>query len=273
MKQGQFKCVLVNYEPPPKDIRTSEDIVVFFIHKKGITTDDRHKTDLPGIFQTCKLDLKPGEKAFILEFSLLRSQNDYTNLVTWDVDPFFDEEEPAADEEHYKRSGACIGVVADWSGSLNKDASIIYKPNVTNLGFPIIQYIGSEGHILSARSTCVGVNGVSEEYQVFNHSDPFVVFVLTNRDRFADLKSDDIKLLDATKYVMKKAFVEQVQKIFRLGVFPFIKYTTKDHVRFRFKDLPLKTRRSHPLLILHLKLTYIVVRKELPVYEVNEIMF
>lgn len=269
MKPSLYDHVLVHYDPPPKDIRTSEDIVVFFIKKSGVTSDDRHLTDMPGVFQACPLKLKPGERAFVLEFRLTQSQNDYTNLVTFDVDPFFDCDVDVGDEQqnHYKRHHTRIGIVANYSGKLNDDASLLYKPTVSDLGMPVIPYIGQEGHIMSARSTCIGINGIADDsFQIYHHSDPFVAFVLAHANRFEDLKSDDIKKVDNTKYVISRKLVEYVKNLFRLAIFPLIRYTTKDHIRFRFKDPPQKTTFKNPLIIMCLKLTYIVVKIDIPTY-------
>lgn len=273
--------ILVNYDPPQKDVRTSEDTIVFFSSSTGgrldenkqLITDSRHQTDIPGVYQACPLHLKPGEKAVVLGLCVVYSQNDYADLVVFNVDPLFDREEGDEPERTNIFVHTRIAIPGNWCGEISsEDAAVVYKPNLYNLGFQAFQYIGSEGHIMSARSTIIGYNGMSDEYQAFGIADPFTVFVLTNRDKFKDMKSDDVKMIEQ-RYFFKRAFVEQVRNIFRLAIFPLIKYTTKDHIRFKFKDSIQPSSNSIynvPIILFRLQLTFIVVRQEIPIYNIQK---
>jgi hypothetical protein len=256
--------VLVEYAPPLKQVRTVTDDCLFFA---AAAADGRQCV--------CPFRLHPGERAVVLKIELLYSRNDWPDdPLELEVEAFF---APDADDRHRHpdhNGGRCaLTLPAGWRGVLPKDRRLVYEPNMVNLGFSVVHYIGLEDSILNARSSCVTPQGVFEEHVLFRDGDPLLVFLLQNRQHFPELRSDDVRLCKADGfaggraiYAVRRHVVERVQSLFRNAIFPLIHYVQGDSLVVNAR-VPTAVGVAMCLL----QTTYVVVSPQVPEYAVSTV--
>lgn len=244
--EGSFH--LIQYEQPVKEIRTARDIVTFRrCNETQLVADTVHtfggNASYP--YHACPLNLKDGEKAVVLKVSVTYAQNDFYEPAAFTLDE-------------------CYGTIyiPPQSRCSLRD-SIVYEPNLVNLGIPILPYIGMERQLLNASSTCISHKGVVNDCFAFHPTDPLLVFLLTHMHHFtSDVRSGDIRRVLPDAYLVRRHLVETVQRLFRDTILPLIRYTETPFLRFKVKDPPVRTNpieTQEPTLLFDIVIDYIVV--------------
>jgi len=245
MKRGTV-FHFVHFEHPEKTIKRTTDLISFYIKKGELNVDKTHIMDTPsqneGVFKLCRLDFDPnkGEKAVILNISLIYAHNETQEPCIWDTECLFDIGEPENLSTHPDTTGKISIVIPgnEFTGPLPHDARLVYEPKMVHLGISLLPYIGLEHHILNARSTCVSETGLLYEYQAFKGTDPLVVFLLENKSHFDEVNAQDIRKLDENIYVIKRPLVKRIQAFFSNTVFSLIKYVSNPILSFKWRNQP-----------------------------------
>jgi len=297
---------LVQYDHPEKETRTVTDLVTFHMRDGKLVPDARHLVPSEDgqqyLFQCCPLNLKDRQKALIIDFKILYTLNDFDTPLQFAVETMFPVDEEVVEKVHRDdvveegemhpdfTGNAIIHIPPSaMSGPVPKDARIIYRPRYhdTNGGWNVPQYAGTEGHILHAKSTHIMVDEVSLtsqlidpecQYLAFMYTDPFITFVLEHHHLFREERDDDIKMVaNESKqggqiYLVRRPFVERIQRFFKNAVYPFFNYTENDAIRFAWKVYPkMHSKNLDPVVAFMVQLDYMVISPHVPRIEVNGI--
>lgn len=259
---------LVDYKVEERVIKTQTDVIIFSLSSQNSLTSDYAHRRNEG-FRLFNLGLKNHEKAFILKIKTLYTHNDSLQsiILTCKLD---------STTTALGSSGTCSIVIPGngFRGVVDPNSSLVYEPNMVNLGMDLFYYIGMEDHILKKKSTVVAPDGIDKKsYDVFRFTDPLVVFLLQYRHKFENLRSDDIMQTkeDATIYLVKKSLVERVQQLFQNAIFPLFKYKTDNTF-----ELDLVKNKEQPLVgegfvMVQVQIDYMVVSPRIINYETEGI--
>lgn len=280
--KGSSNVFLTRYTHPNRQVVTVTDAVTFTVIQGRLVPDERHRVlGADHLVQVCPLKLKPFEKAIVTSFETMYALNDFSVPLEFHVEPMFQVHPEAMykpddliveddnDEKHPDETGTPRFQIPERGrdGLIHPDLRCIYKPRYMDLGFNVPAYAGMESHILDANSTCITEKGIDASFAVFANNDPFMVFVLENRNKFKDLRDNDI-LASKTDgiYLVKRTFVERVQSFFRSTLFPLFHYTTNDSVRFAWKTkVSVKDAAcTHPIVTILFQLEYILISPLVP---------
>ncbi len=248
---------LVKYEIEERVIKTLTDVIIFSVSDGKLVSDYAHASGVN--FKLFHLGLKQQEKAFILKIKTLYTHNDLLEPILLKCAL------PGGDN--------CTIVIPGngFRGVVDPTSSLVYEPNVINLGIDLFYYVGMENHITNKKSTCVTPEGIDKKsYDAFRFTDPLVVFVLQYRHKFEELRSDDIIQLkeDASIYLVKKSLVERIQRLFQNAVFPLFKYKTDNS--FELKADQLETK-GVGFVMVQVQMDYILVSPRILNYETEGI--
>jgi hypothetical protein len=231
MKKEKGHVYLIQHEHPHKETRSSVDCVCFHLVRRGhefvLQVDDRHAPS-HGVFD---MGLCPerDERALVLNVDMVYATNDTGRNVELHLDLGFDPLVTATVEsEHPDSTGRVRFIVpSQANGRVPLSEQRLYSPNVLNLGFNAISFVGLEGAILSARSwapyapssSSGGGGGGGEEYEIFTMTDPIVVFMIENRAHFRWLQNDDIVVVAGQQlYRVRKRAVERMRSFFERSI-------------------------------------------------------
>ncbi len=260
MKKGPVcQHHLVKYSEPQKQIKTCVDCVTFHLTAQGTLQSDARHAD----GRVFDLGLRQGEKAIITKISMLYCTNDTERNVELELYDMFGPEEKMdgsdllgffreAEHKHPDQTGRVRFILPkSANGKVPHAERLIYEPNLSNLGFPVIQYAGLEHSILNARSTAVSYESAPHPgFEIFKRTDHLIVFLLENKAYFKrDIGLDDIIALpDGEHYKVSQKAIVRVREFFETSVFPLFRYTTTNHVRVSWvshEDLPQVPTPSH----------------------------
>lgn len=259
---------LTVFEQPAKNIKSVTDVILFR-KVDGRMVPDAHHSDM----MVCPLTLGLHDKALILKVAILYTHNETARPFSCTLGPMFDPDESVEDADtlHPDHTGVIKFILPGrrWHGIIEPTASVIYEPNLTNLSINILQYAGLESHILEARSTTVGVHGTSNDYTLFNVTDPLFVFLMAHKNHFPELTSDEIKKRTDTIYSVSKVLVKRVQQFFRNAIFPLLHYTKMKKLQFTcnfeaHEELP-------DLLMAQISVDYMIVSPQNFAYKTHDI--
>ena len=276
MKRVSGTFHLVHFEPPPKNICTTTESLCFFINDQGqLFSTHKEGEDL---FKLCKLDFDPSkeEKALILKVQILYSHNDYEDFWTWEVDKLFDPKEEGVQLPpggvHPDSTGRLKVIVpgSSFRGPLAPEDRLVYEPKLVHLGVSILPYVGLENHILGARSTCLTQEGIAYEYQAFKSNDPFLLFLLENKDKFDETNSHDIKRYNDIVLV-KRHLVKRVQQFFGNAVFPLFRYVSASPTLVFRWDKEKRPKKSGFVNVI-VQVDYVVITPEIPKYKMHGVV-
>ena len=233
---------LVQFEHPPKVIKSKTESIMFCFQNRTLTVDALHKIpDQLSTFKLCTLDFDPskGEKAVILKINILYTHNEFESAFFWNVS--FQNKKPKEEmirnDNHPDETGKICIVVpgSTFKGLIPSDQRLVYEPRLVHLDIPILPFIGIENHILKARSTCITSQGIDQEYQAFNQTDPLLVFLLQHKNHFDEVNAQDIKKAGPSIYLVKRHLTKRIQNFFKNSVCSLIKYVEKPTVEFAWE--------------------------------------
>lgn len=299
---------LIQYNHPEKETRTVTDLVTFHLRDGKLVPDARHLVPSDDgqtyLFQCCPLGLQERQKALIIDFKLLYTLSDFDVPLQFAVETMFPVDQDVVEKVHHEvvveedelhpdfTGCAVIHIPPSiMSGPVPPDSRTIYRPRYHELngGFNVPQYAGTEGHILHAKSTHIMVDETSasthsvdpeKEYLAFLYTDPFVVFVLEHHHLFREERDDDIKMMEGASkqggavYLIRRPFVERIQRFFKNAVYPFFNYTDNDAIRFAWKVGPKRmgqTKVADPVVAFMVQLDYMVISPHVPRIEARGI--
>lgn len=231
MKKG-YVHHLAQYSEPQKQLRSCVDCVTFhFTSSNTLIVDQRHADK-----HVFDLGLKAGEKAIITKISMPYATNDTGRHVEFELQELFGATHPfREDGKHPDYTGKVRFVVPrSANGRVPHTDRLIYEPNFTNLGFPVIQYAGLEYCIMSARSTAIGTKRAPDpEFELFKRTDHLVVFLLQNKVHFKQsVTSEDVVIMPDSDHVMiTKRAITIARDFFQSAIFPLFLYTTTNFVK------------------------------------------
>lgn len=279
MKKNVVEHHLVEFVHPQKISKTCRDHIVFHLTEKGeLLSDERHADG--AVFD---LKLKERERAIIMSVRVKWCTNDTERDIVMEFQDVFALENPK-ETGHPDVTGKIRFILSrNANGTVPKRDQLLYEPNFTNLGFPIIQYIGMEHSIMNARSTAVIPYDAVVDFEIFKRSDHLVVFLLENKQLFKEIKTQDIvSLNDGEHYKISKTAVRRVRSFFYDSIFSQFHYVTTNHLKLAWaaeitpppQDPPPHLRTKEELatakrkndgfaiIVLYLKMEYIVVKPE-----------
>lgn len=273
---------LTKYNHPTRQVVTVVDTVVFTVIQNRLVPDERHRVlGSDHLIQVCPLKLKPHERAIVTSFETMHALNDFRVPLEFRVEPMFEPhpdavyipEDSVVDDDngqkHPDETGTSKFQIPECGrdGLIHPDSRSIYTPRYMDLGFNVPAYAGMESHILDANSTSITEKGIDSSFAVFANNDPFMVFVLENRNKFKDLRDNDI-IASKTDgiYLVKRAFVNRVQSFFKSTLFPLFHYTTNDAIRFAWttKVALSDATCTHPVVTILFRLEYILITPLVP---------
>lgn len=230
MKKGATTVALLNYDKPRQ---TVESVVQLITGR-----DNRLDTDI--CFQ---LKLQPHERALITCVEVIYWQSKGDVEMTIDLG-------------HQK---VPLIVPAAVDGLVPELDRCLYRPNFCNLGFDATPYIGMETSIAQARSSIVGGAVSSPEYEYFATGDPFLFFLMKERNAFSQVMPYEIEPCEggAVHRVTKHA-VNIVRKFFERSFFPMFHYVTNPNISIACASS------SFERCAVLLRCEYVVVRPEIP---------
>lgn len=273
---------LNHFERPNKTIRSTTESICFFFDTKGelYSTHRKIGENKDSSFRLATLDFDPSreEKALILSVKMLYSHNDYDDVWTWEVEKLFDqkkeeEEETKETQKHHPDSTGKLRLVipgCEFKGVLKPSDSLVYEPKLVHLGTPVLLYAGLENHILGARSTCVTPAGICYDYQAFCNNDPFIVFLLENKDKFDEINAQDIKQGENKTILVKRPLVRRVQQFFQNALFPLFRYVSQTPV-ITFEWPKEQWPKTSGFINVIMQVDYLVITPQIPKYKTHEI--
>jgi len=237
--RGNSSCVyLVQFEYPPKVIKSKTESIMFCFRDSVLTVDNLHEiSDNLSAFKLCTLDFDPskGEKAVILKVNILYAHNEFESAFFWNVS-FQNNKEETTNSHPDETQKICVVVPGyEFKGVVPVNERLVYEPKLVHLDIPILPFIGIENHILNARSTCITSQGIDKEYQAFNHTDPLLVFLLQHKNHFDEVNSQDIKKAGPSIYLVKRHLTKRIQNFFKNSVCSLIKYVENPTVQFTWE--------------------------------------
>lgn len=254
---------LTQYVAPEKTLRSATDAIMFRANRDGHWVQDAHHALVQdGLVLVCPFEKELHEKVVILKILLLYTHNEQATPFQCKLGPLFSVSDPASDNAHPDQTGYLDFIIPGrhQHGIIRPDSQMLYRPNATNLDeeINIFQYAGLETQIMGARSSAVGVSGISNQVRLFNVTDPFFAFLMSHKDHFPELHEDDIEKRAETLYTVKKTLVQRVQRFFENSVFPLIKYSDKPGI---YMTIPVATATAAEgsLLMIQLQVDYMVV--------------
>jgi len=257
MRGNSSSFYLVHFEHPPKTMKTKTESILFYSNK----SDDLHKMeDKQDCFKLCTLDFDPskGERAVILKINILYSHNEYDETFFWNTSLKNKEEEESTNK-------ICIVIPGNqFKGAISVEDRLVYEPKLVHLGIPILSFIGIEGHIMNARSTCITSQGIAHDYQAFHQTDPLLVFLLEHKHHFDEVNAQDIKKAGEQIYLVKRHLVKRIQAFFKNSVYSLIKYVDHPVIEFQWKNEPEKKDAFVSAVI---QVDYVVLSPELIKYK------
>ncbi|MBX9635987.1 MAG: hypothetical protein K2Q45_00360 [Nitrosomonas sp.] len=278
---------LIKYSTPKKQVKSTEDIICFHMLKNNTTelfADARHAEGK----NVLNLNLSPGDKAIVLAVELLYYTNDTHTRLEMTLDLKFDSLDPAPapqgrgrwrEHKHPDFTGLVKFVLEPGhKGPVNKNDCKLYEPNFVNLGFDVLHFAGQEESILNARSFAVATaetGSIQYDYEIFKRSDPFVVFILENRQHFKWMTTSDLLLCkDDLHYKVQKDAIRRVRDFFKDYVFPQIRYTRRPAFSLTWKPLSQHVinedcdyedhvNDGFSMVVMMLKVDYVVLKPDL----------
>jgi hypothetical protein len=152
-------------------------------------------------------------------------------------------------------------VPAGVDGTVPELDRCIYQPNFRNLGFDATPYIGMETCIAQARSSIVGGAVAHPEYEYFATGDPFLFFLMKERNAFSQVMPYEIEPCDSNGSVHRvtKHAVNAVRKFFERSFFPMFHYVNAE-------DTVCVSSNSNNFerVAVLIRCEYVVVRPEIP---------
>jgi hypothetical protein len=283
---GSSVFYLNHFERPNKTIRSTTESICFFFDTNG-EIHSTHKTiGEECLFRLATLDFDPSreEKALILSVKMLYSHNDYDGVWTWEVEKLFDQKKEEEEEtketqkqqqhHHHPDSTGKLRLVipgCEFKGVLKPSDSLVYEPKLVHLGTPVLLYAGLENHILGARSTCVTPAGICYDYQAFCNNDPFIVFLLENKDKFDEINAQDIKQGENKTILVKRPLVKRVQQFFQNALFPLFRYVSQNTV-ITFEWPKEQWPKTSGFINVIIQVDYLVITPQIPKYKTHEII-
>lgn len=279
MRKSSSIFYLNHFERPNKTIRSTTESICLFFDTNG-ELHSTHKTK-DSLFRLATLDFDPSreEKALILSVKMLYSHNDYNDVWTWEVEKLFDQKKEEEEEEKKKEKGKyhpdftgklrLVIPGCEFKGVLKPEDNLVYEPKLVHLGTPILLYAGLENHILGARSTCITPAGIFYDYQAFCNNDPFIVFLLENKDKFDEINAQDIKQGNHKTILVKRPLVRRVQQFFQNALFPLFRYVSKNTV-ITFEWPKEQWPKTSGFINVIIQVDYLVITPQIPKYKTHE---
>lgn len=275
---------LVKYALPVKQCKSTTDVVCLHLLKADEQTlfpDARHVNGE----HVCDLKLAAGDRALVLAVDLVYYTNDSSSRLEMDLDLRFSScvEVSAASTAslHPDYTGHVKFVLEPGhQGKVSESDRRLYEPNFLNLGFDLLPFAGQEHAILQPKSWVVtdAHNQIQYDYEVFPRTDPFIVFIVENRQHFKWITQSDILICDKDKmhYKVRKDAVERVRTFFKDVAFPLFHYTRSNGFSLAWKvvgrlivpededydDQPLKND-GFAMVVMVLEVTYVVIKQDL----------
>lgn len=287
---------LIKYNLPEKQAKSAEDCICFHMMKDNtnqLFADGRH----PQGQHVLNLNLAPSERAIVLGIEVLYYTNDTKTLIEMVLDLKF-VRPPAGGADSGRNTSSrhpdSTGLVRfilepGHKGQVAKVNRKLYEPNFINLGLNVLPFAGQEESILNARSFAIASadSSLQHDYELFGRSDPFIVFVIENRQHFNWLRQSDILLCkDNIHYKVQKDALQRVRAFFRDAIFPLFKYTHQSSFTLSWKALSqhvidenndyeddVLQNDGFSMVVVMLKVDYVVIKPDLAqfYYEQQEI--
>jgi hypothetical protein len=249
----------VHYLIQQQDVMHEQRTIVDCITLRGpdLVPDERHA----GGVLFAPLGLLRDERALLLAIRKLYCTNDTGQVVEFVVDLCFEPLFEAAAVENGSKAAAVehgpkaalhpdrTGRVATRvypsapmenrtlnSGVVPPMQQCVYQANLSNMRYDITQYAGLEDSIRNARSGAAVPPAIAPPagaFEIFTQNDPFLVFMMQNRSRFATIADEDIRPLAGMPehYRVKKHAVQTVRRFFEDAIFPLFHYTQSNSLR------------------------------------------
>lgn len=227
--------VLHQIKVPDKQILKAREIITMHLLQDGGTLECDPFHQQGRVFTN--LGLRPGDRALILSLRLTYSANNSGRDVHLDLCNVF-EARKGNTTKHPDVTGVIhIVIPARHNGVVPESAQMIYRPNLVNLGVPIIQYAGMEEAILNARSSAITVEAAHDEagrrpsYQVFQEGDALLVYMQQHAHLWKHQigPQDIVQLKSGGYYKVSNEAVRLAQSVFKTALFPLFCYTHPHH--------------------------------------------
>jgi hypothetical protein len=246
---------------------------MFFSNGEDLKVDESHRIpDKEDAYKLCTLDFDPsrGEKAVILKINILYSHNENDDAFFWEVNLREQTKEEHLSNHPDSTGKICIVVPGSkYQGLIPVDERLVYEPKLVHLDINILPYVGIEGHILNARSTCITSQGIEHDYQAFHQTDPLLVFLLEYKHHFDEVNARDIKKGAERMYLVKRHLVKRIQSFFKNSVFSLIKYVEQPVIEFKWKNPPGKDNKG--FVSATIQVDYVVLSPEVIHYKAQGI--
>lgn len=221
---------LMVYEHPHKEIVTS----VFSIYFEGENLEPSQPHFMP------RLRTNPDDKALIMSIEVVFALNHYPQDIVVNISDLFPPTKNREEHIHPDYTGRCFFTIpAGHNGAIHRPISMVYQPNMVNLGVNICTYAGIEDHIAGARSTVASSTTLNtDSYQVFRATDPIVIFLVSHSHNMTDFVPADMILIkegDETFYMLSKSIIANVQRFFRNTIYPLFHYTKFENTKVTAK--------------------------------------
>lgn len=249
---------------PVQTFKTVKDIVTLHLQDSdSMVMDKRHKKTDGHILTG--LNLEPGQRAICKSIRFEWCANETNVPFTMRLEDLFVSHNVPFESEHPDSAGLVEFVVPPAHEGPIFD-SCIYRPAADDLGCKPFRFAGMEDSIMEARSSHVG--SVFADFEVFQLSDPIMIFILENRDKLPEV---EIEPFGDTGYAVNRDGIASIRKLFQDAIFPFFCYANPRGPRLLWtQDSIYRGEEFDKEIVLEFVAEYLIVSRGIPKIPVKD---